>query len=94
MNTRTTGSHKFYSLEALQNANLNTASPDNPVYQRSNKIAEVAEMFTSVLDDSETAFLDRERNVITFERTALERENGTGFSGWRNVRINGLFARF
>ena len=78
MNTRTTGSFKFNSLEALQNANLNLAHPSDPIYQRSNKINEVAELYTSILDDPETAFLDRERNVITFERTELERENGNG----------------
>lgn len=81
MATRTTGTQKFYSLDSLRNANVLTASPDNPVYQRSNEIVETAEMFTSVLDDKKTAFLDSERNVITFERTSLERENGTGTGG-------------
>jgi hypothetical protein len=81
MTSRTTGTRVFNSLPALQNANLQLSHPDNPVYQRSNQISEVAEIFQNVLDDDKTRFFDGDNSVITFGRKGIEREGGTGDGG-------------
>jgi hypothetical protein len=81
MTSRTTGTRVFNSLPALQNANLQLSHPDNPVYQRSNVISDVAEMFQGVVDSKNTRFLDPDGSVITFARKSIEREHGEGEGG-------------
>jgi len=81
MAIRTTGTKVYNSLSALQNANLTLSHPDNPVYQESNVIGDVAELFQGILDADSTRFLDPDGSVITFSRKSIEREHGTGDGG-------------
>jgi len=88
MAIRVSGTKVFKSLAELNGANLQTAHPENPIYQQSSKIAEIAEIFTHVLDannpffereyNAETKQWENTENVVKFSRCRLDREGGEG----------------
>jgi len=88
MANRISGTKVFNSLHELNGANLQTATPENPIYQQSSKIAEIAEIFTHVLDaknpffqrayNAETKQWENTENVVKFSRCRIDREGGDG----------------
>lgn len=93
--TRITGAKTFHSIEELERANLAVASPDNPIHQKSTAIAEVAEIFSHVLD-SKTPFFHRDKNgvplsddIYTVRKKMIEREGGDD-TGLKTISENGI----
>ena len=88
MATRVSGTKVFNSLAELKGANIETAHPENPIYQQSSVISEMADKFTQVIDanepffervyDKETKKWNNTENVVKFSRCRLDREGGIG----------------
>ena len=88
MSNRISGTKVFKTLAELNGANLQTAHPENPIHQQSSKIAEIADIFTHVLDannpfferayNTETKQWENTENIVKFSRCRLDREGGEG----------------
>ena len=90
MADRVSGTKIFHSVEALKNAGLAIASPQDPKYQQSSNIASIAETFQHILDHDGTKFwqqknvgtvenpiMQNTNQLITFKRTDIAREGGS-----------------